>query len=272
MNINGEQPLNSKPQTDIENQVESGQNSLFENTPNKYEKSQNDINLDKKDEKTSNFDEKEQKNLNLDNAQDQNLENSDSDNLDNGSPYGKFKDANSLLSAYNSLQAEFTKKCQRLNEIEKQFNLSKQSEIDIKVKQVDAKSVSATTRVYDDEFQSKVAEFVSAHPLAKTYATEISEEMINDNSMTIERAYDKILAKHHVEPSELVSDEKFLNDYIYSNRQIRDRVLQEFFEGIQSNPVPKLIGLDRGEISVSKPLTPTSIDDAGKLALDLLKG
>ena len=32
--------------------------------------------------------------------------------------YGKFKDANALYSAYNSLQAEFTRRCQRLKELE----------------------------------------------------------------------------------------------------------------------------------------------------------
>lgn len=31
---------------------------------------------------------------------------------------GKFKDAKELLNAYNSLQAEFTKRCQRLKELE----------------------------------------------------------------------------------------------------------------------------------------------------------
>ena len=31
---------------------------------------------------------------------------------------GKFKDAKALLDAYNSLQAEFTKRCQRIKELE----------------------------------------------------------------------------------------------------------------------------------------------------------
>ena len=35
--------------------------------------------------------------------------------------YGKFKDANALLNAYNSLQAEFTKRCQRIKELEDNF-------------------------------------------------------------------------------------------------------------------------------------------------------
>ncbi len=31
---------------------------------------------------------------------------------------GKFKDVNALLNAYNSLEAEFTKRCQRIKELE----------------------------------------------------------------------------------------------------------------------------------------------------------
>ncbi len=32
--------------------------------------------------------------------------------------FGKFKDAEALLNAYNSLQSEFTKRCQRVKELE----------------------------------------------------------------------------------------------------------------------------------------------------------
>lgn len=34
---------------------------------------------------------------------------------------GKFKDAKSLLDAYNSLESEFTKRCQKLKELEKRL-------------------------------------------------------------------------------------------------------------------------------------------------------
>ncbi len=36
--------------------------------------------------------------------------------------YGKFKSAEALLAAYNSLQAEFTKRCQRIKELESTAN------------------------------------------------------------------------------------------------------------------------------------------------------
>ena len=38
---------------------------------------------------------------------------------------GKFKDAQSLLKAYNSLQSEFTKRCQRIKELEGAVNVDK---------------------------------------------------------------------------------------------------------------------------------------------------
>ena len=35
---------------------------------------------------------------------------------------GKFKDVNALLSAYNSLESEFTKRCQKIKELESALN------------------------------------------------------------------------------------------------------------------------------------------------------
>ena len=39
---------------------------------------------------------------------------------------GKFKDVNALLSAYNSLQSEFTKRCQRVKELESVLAVDKE--------------------------------------------------------------------------------------------------------------------------------------------------
>ena len=38
---------------------------------------------------------------------------------------GKFKDTESLLNAYNSLQAEFTRRCQRVKELERELSVAK---------------------------------------------------------------------------------------------------------------------------------------------------
>ena len=39
--------------------------------------------------------------------------------------YGKFKDTESLLNAYNSLQSEFTRRCQRVKELERELSVVK---------------------------------------------------------------------------------------------------------------------------------------------------
>ena len=38
-----------------------------------------------------------------------------------GSPLGKFKSSDALLDAYNELQSEFTRKCQKLSDTEKKL-------------------------------------------------------------------------------------------------------------------------------------------------------
>ncbi len=50
------------------------------------------------------------------------IENEGSKNDDNGSKLGKFKDAISLLNAYNNLQSDYTKKCQSLAALQKTLN------------------------------------------------------------------------------------------------------------------------------------------------------
>ena len=42
---------------------------------------------------------------------------------------GKFKDVSALLSAYNSLQSEFTKRCQKIKELEGQINKALDAEV-----------------------------------------------------------------------------------------------------------------------------------------------
>ncbi len=51
-----------------------------------------------------------------------NLEAENSSETQEGSTLGKFKDVQTLLDAYNSLQAEFTRKSQKLSELQKESN------------------------------------------------------------------------------------------------------------------------------------------------------
>ena len=84
---------------------------------------------------------------------------------------GKFKDAESLLSAYNSLQAEFTRKSQRLSELEKQA--AEQNDA------VQQACKTANTPLYERENWSEiVADFLSSNEDAKPYSKESCNEIM----------------------------------------------------------------------------------------------
>ena len=59
---------------------------------------------------------------------------------------GKFKDVNALLAAYNSLQAEFTKRCQRIKELERSVAVDK----DTPTEQT-AEAVNRTLSITEEE-------------------------------------------------------------------------------------------------------------------------
>lgn len=56
--------------------------------------------------------------------------------VENGSNLGKFKDTESLLTAYNNLQSDYTKKCQTLSALQKQLEENKTGDEEEKKEQV----------------------------------------------------------------------------------------------------------------------------------------
>ena len=72
---------------------------------------------------------------------------------------GKFKDVNALYNAYNSLQSEFTKRCQRVKELESKLVVEKeQSPTEKVLKQESANEES--TSISDEDRQNIVKEYL----------------------------------------------------------------------------------------------------------------
>ena len=138
--------------------------------------------------------------------------------IDKGSTLGKFKDATSLLEAYNNLQKEFTRKSQKLASLTKEMNLinSKkvQNHYEINEKTIQNINLSQSTiantntDINTQEFlnskvtlsehstnsntnslnplyrqknwNSLVSKFFNKNPEAKKYSAEISSMLIHD--------------------------------------------------------------------------------------------
>ena len=152
------------------------------------------------------------------------------DNLQNGSNFGKFKDATSLLSAYNNLEKEFTKKSQKLSELLKQNNLS----------QTETSSNNETLPMFkESSWQNKVSKFFNQKPEAKQFAREISNTLIQDkelakNNNCLEYAYALAKSKNIVEPAKLYDDPKFMQE-IMENENIKNKIIAEYLKSVSSN-------------------------------------
>lgn len=176
----------------------------------------------------------------------------------NGSQLGKFKDTEALLSAYNSLQVEFTKKCQKLSELEKQQIPVEQSPI-----------------FMNENWSDKVTEFLSKNQDAKNYASEISEYIMANPNMAnkdnaLEIAWANVVQKNYVSPEKLVGDEAFVDKYIMSNADIKQKILNEYIKQIQTTtPPPVISAKSGGNIAFATQQKPLSLSEAKSLVEEI---
>ncbi len=181
---------------------------------------------------------------------------------ENEGSLGKFKDTTSLLSAYNSLQAEFTKKCQKLSEITKQLNdnqtLNKEESMPV---------------FADANWQENVSNFLSKNTEAQKYSGEIANEILMDKNLqsspnALELAWARVLQKNYAEPEKLSNDQNFINERILSRDDVKKQVLEEYFKNLQNVKTPPVITSD-GSVASIVEKKPTTMQEA-KLAVEKL--
>lgn len=173
---------------------------------------------------------------------------------------GKFKDVSSLLTAYNNLQAEFTKKCQKLSEISKNScdngqNLPPQQKT---------------------EWAEKFSNFLSTHQEAKEYSKEISELLINNTELlnsenALEKAWTKVLMNNFNALKQQMQNTDFLTQLVSDNAEIKDNIINEYINGVKEKHSPKLINSKNGAFAVSKNSTASTLEDASRLVRAMFK-
>ena len=166
--------------------------------------------------------------------------------------FGKFKDAESLVKAYSSLEAEFTKKSQKLAMLENEVNKEKAEQTKLA------------------ELDKRVEDFVTKFEEIKPFSCALKESLIKEDSTSLEEEAVKILTKHYKKPEDYATDNEFLNNYIYSNQEIKDRIVKDYLSKItQESPIK--VERSGSSISLTQPKQPTTIQEAGKLAKSIIK-
>ena len=171
---------------------------------------------------------------------------------ENGETVGKFKDANALLEAYNNLEKEFTKKCQRLSELEKD-KIKEEEELNKKV-------------------EEKLALFLSSNGEATNYKDELVEKVKSDDSLKkmddpfsyvwAEMVFDKI-------KNQKTSDEAVKN-YILGNENLKNAVIENYINQLSENKSPIIISSNGNRVATVATQNPANLDDAKKYLIDLL--
>lgn len=161
--------------------------------------------------------------------------------------YGKFKTAEELLKAYNSLQSEFTKRSQKLKEYEQQQKAAEQ-------------------------WEGKVAEFVAKYPLAERYADEMAQEIAkNENGAEenrLESALINVLMAKVKTPEQMAADGDVIDKVLNADAN-REKIIAEYLETVKSNPCP--VTLQKGgAIPLASPIKPKNIREAGEIALKII--
>lgn len=193
----------------------------------------------------------------------------------NGSQ-SKFKDVKSLEQAYLNLQSEFTRKCQRLSELEKSSgdNLLTKNASD---STSESENVKVSKPFYEMEgWQESVNNFLTNHPDASEFASEIVNEILMDKDLafspnSLTNAYNKILASKYIPKQNLLEDEDFVNNYILTNEKIKEKIINNYIKNLNNN-TPKVISSSHlSSVGLTPNKKPTTLEEAKLLAKNMFK-
>ena len=175
-------------------------------------------------------------------------ENSDSSIL------GRFKDAKTLLEAYNNLQAEFTRKSQRLADIQKNLNENALSSNNDSLENILNDSTDP------DKYKKEIAEILNND-------TDISN-LPNRNQVAF-----KIIKETERRIAETLNNQEYMDKYIETNQSIKDRIITNYLSTLSdAQHAPKVISGNASNIYFSPSISsPKTLKEAGDIFSKMLK-
>lgn len=213
--------------------------------------------------------------------------------------YGQFSSGEELFKAYKSLQSQFTKRSQRLKEVERENERLKEQSLcgENYIADETGKVINLTDgETVQDETGSGVAQpsrcekgdsfdgreeflaaeaerFLSLTPEAADYAVRIAAkaaEKGNADSGFLERAFISVLVAELADERQRNSDDEYLFEKARKTPAVKERLIREYLWEITKNPSATLITAE-GQTATTPPLKPKDIEEAGKMAAGMLK-
>ena len=171
---------------------------------------------------------------------------------------GKFKSVEALRDAYDSLQAEFTKKCQLLSQL-KQENIS--DEETSQEKTIEDNQQENKENQFDE---NGLQEFLSQFGEAQGYAEEIKNRfpfVKAQNSNPYVVAWAEVLMKNLKENN--ASSDPIINQYVLSDEKVRNKIIEDYLVSLNKSQPPIVISSQSGErLSGVMPDSPKTLAEA----------
>lgn len=174
--------------------------------------------------------------------------------------YGKFNSLESLVDAYNSLQSEFTRRCQKVKELERELETAKVGE---------QSTVNSQT---NDVLREKL-DISTVFPQTKDMLeslVEIAEKNGDNQNGRLYRAYAEILLKEKEESEKNYTSLDYLTKQIELNPNLYESVIRSYLNKV-NNDIPSLhLTSGNGTAFITPPSKPKTIYEAGNLAKEIL--
>lgn len=224
-------------------------------------------------------DSKEAMSESMTNSKEISTEIAENEKNENLKPLGKFKNPEELFKAYNALEAEFTRRSQKLSEYERQSAQKQSSDsegvADNSCKPATEAGAQAITiqnaeKETEDDievFKMAADKFFSLNPAAQSFKKEIAKEFMDDESLSrdengLEKAFSRFLVRSYTPPSELTKSENFLERYVFSDEQIKNRIIEDYLKGLSNRAAPATLK-GAGVTLITPPSNPKTIEEAG---------
>lgn len=177
---------------------------------------------------------------------------------------GKFKSVRALAEAYNALQAEFTRRCQRLRELEARAdNLSRGEKADLEEGSSKAEGGGKAAEAIEEKTVTETPQNIAQRPApALENAINESEHKEEERSAGNGREGESAGENGKAALTDVVAETKKEEGV---SEQTRLKIIADYLSSLKKSAAPLIRG-GTGTLS-TPPAKPTSIEEAGRMAL-----
>lgn len=172
---------------------------------------------------------------------------------------GKFKSVQALMDAYESLQSEFTKKCQQLSQYQKDKTDTSEDKQNSEEKVEDQNEEGFN--------QEEFVQFLSDNDRAREYAEEIKNafgQISQKQKSPYQVAWESVVANHLKQANK--AGDPIINEYVLSDENVRNKIIESYIQQISSSAPPLTLSSGRGQsVAQVMPQHPQTLADAKKI-------